>query len=364
MVISIINFKAGVGCSTIAYTLAQIFDTTYFAPDEDEIFLTFNRNRNKFDNKKYLDKPFNTNICEDITKYSIKSKKIDDGVYDIGSNNLEYNYSKKIILNSDVIIIPTENAANVHVNTINTIKFIKEINPDAIIFILFNRLDSNGTALEKRTTNYLVDNLFNANLLDEDKIYDIQKEELFYKLNIKKDKRTQEDKEEIQHLEKELRHKDIFYLRTNINLFKNTQYGNTMIDFFIKNNDSNKYISSLSTFAILQYMTYISILNKSKQEVKKSATNDKTVSKQTKKINKFELLSTSNWFSVLDKKFTKYQKDINLKDNDPSPLFNMKNIEDNDKLLKDILIISSFIKEIFVRENTYLNELETPIWIN
>lgn len=147
MIISICSYKNGVGCSLLSWNLANLFQLTYFQPDKNSSYKEYNKKRQKYIQdiykdsldlqKSYLNKVIAMDFCENIKD----ENNIPHGIYDIGSQNLDKEYSIRILKNSDCIIVPTFLDYDTHSKTSDTIDHIYNQNEDANIIVLLNRLE-------------------------------------------------------------------------------------------------------------------------------------------------------------------------------------------------------------------------------
>ena len=133
-VISLFNKKCGVGKTTIAYTLAKHLQADFL-----EL-------KHKYGDRKYFD--------EDGFQKEFESDK---KVYDININfdteeNIEH--IKETLKKSTYVLIPTSIDLKEVYETIESIKVVREVNENAKIIIIFNRLDTENKASELQYTEY------------------------------------------------------------------------------------------------------------------------------------------------------------------------------------------------------------------
>jgi len=135
-VISLFNFKNGVGKTTIAHNLSKYLECDVFEVEED--YLSLLENARKTDD--YIPKNIVVN----------QNTIIENGIYDINSN---YNLQivKHIIKNSDYILIPTYNDYKDLIKTAASIKLIQKYRKTNII-VIFNRLDFTNKISEEKFT--------------------------------------------------------------------------------------------------------------------------------------------------------------------------------------------------------------------
>lgn len=124
--IIIANKKAGVGCTTLAFSLSNLFKLNlYVHPDS---FL--------LNNKYFLNSKDGGKDHSYIKKINTIKEK---GVFDIGTR-IENKSSHQFIKNAKVAVIPVELGLESIEKAIETIKYIRGVNYDIPIVVVLNRL--------------------------------------------------------------------------------------------------------------------------------------------------------------------------------------------------------------------------------
>ncbi len=123
--------KNGTGCTTIALTLSKLLNKPLYVNSDS--FLLEDSNFSDF-------KP-------EIKKITATKT---DGIFDVGSQ-IERPLVKKIIKNSELIIIPMELGYETTVRTVETIRYVRSIKPNIAIVIILNKLNSGDS---ERDFNY------------------------------------------------------------------------------------------------------------------------------------------------------------------------------------------------------------------
>lgn len=141
--ISIFSTKNGVGCSTLAYNLGLFLNQKILEPDNGLLHI-FGKVRayNPEGATYYVDKISN-----------VKPGEYKNCVIDAG-NHLNRTTLEKVIQYSDVILVPSFYDHTTLIHTVSSLKIIYNINPNAIIIIVFNRLDPSDKTTEKEYTKY------------------------------------------------------------------------------------------------------------------------------------------------------------------------------------------------------------------
>ena len=142
--ILVMNKKHGVGCTTLAYNLGRLFEIPIYVDKE-----SFMLNREHKDNFPYVSK---------ITA----TKK--DGILDIGADYKKA-YVKKFINQAKVIVMPMEFGYESIIDTIETVKYIREIDNasphsreedfETPIVLILNRLDKSDSERDFQYKEYL-----------------------------------------------------------------------------------------------------------------------------------------------------------------------------------------------------------------
>lgn len=273
-IISILNLKHGVGCSTLVWNIAHLLELDIFE-HEKALHSYFASKRADLVDDGQLDSKINV--------YRINKRKFDAGVYDLGAD-FNYPYVKQLLKKSDVIIVPVENSYEVLAKSIATLKHIHEIVPDTKIFVVFNRLDNNDSNREMNYTNVSIDTI---------------KEHL--------------PSEAIQ----------FFYMRYSFAMYKNLQEGFYFLDNFVNYGKTPQ----ISHFNMLQNLRYHTI--------------DKMLaSKQKKKAEKEK--GDTDFFDKYKDLYEKYTSMIDF-----NTIYDLKYNEKNKKLIKDMLILTTNIRDTY-----------------
>ena len=219
-----------------------------------------------------------------IPVYQINKREFKSGVYDLGAD-INYGYVRQILEKSKVVVIPVELGAEVFFKTMATIEYVKRFNSKCKIFIVFNKLDNSDSKRERKYTAAIHDEI-------EDRYQDIKERIQFY------------------------------YIRYAFALFRNQDEGFYLLDHYIR-----KYRMSIDieNFKLLQHIRY--------HKLKKMD----TAKKRTKKII-FEI-EESTFYKDHAEEYEKFISEYTISD-----LFKGIFIENNSKIIKDMLILTTCIK--------------------
>lgn len=132
-IISVLNLKNGVGCSCLAWNIAHTLQLNLYQHDK-AIHHLYNAKR-----KEALEAFTDSMLSFMIETHPIEKKNFHKGVYDLGSD-FNYAHTKKIIAKSKVIIIPCELGHETLIKTIATLRLVCELNKEASIFVVINKL--------------------------------------------------------------------------------------------------------------------------------------------------------------------------------------------------------------------------------
>ena len=207
-IVSILNLKNGVGCSTLAWNIAHTLELDIFQHDK-ALHSYFLSNRLNSVENGFL-------FANKITVKNINKRKFDLGIYDIGSD-FNYPYIGQLIKQSDIVIVPVENSHEVLLKSIATIKHVLRTNPEVKVFVVFNRLDNSDSDRERNYTQVAED---------------------FIKQHI--------EEESIQ----------FFYIRYSFAMLKNQAEGYYYLDNFIY---QEKKFKAISAFNLLRNLRWYSI---------------------------------------------------------------------------------------------------------
>ena len=273
-IISVLNLKNGVGCSALTWNIAHTLDLdiyqhekamhTYFMEQRKASII----NGDLFTNK--------------ISVNAIDKKKFGSGIYDLGSD-INYPYVRQILKRSNAIVIPVETGYEVLIKSIATIKYVQSENPNSMILIVFNKLDSSDT---KREKNY---SKFGEDLILEH----VNKSNIMF-----------------------------LYMRNSFAMYKRIEEGFFYLDNYIF---QQKEFKPISIFHLLQNLRWHSI-NK--------MLNSKQAEKAAKEFQQAEFFEKHAEF------YHKYTEDINI-----SEVYDLKFNDNNRKLIKDMLILTTHIRD-------------------
>jgi len=132
--ILVMNKKGGLGCTTIAFNLAKIFNLKLYTKKDS--FMLSEKYRSLF-----------------LNVYKINSKASSNSIIDIGTQ-VETKYTKKFILKAKSIIIPTDRGFESLLLTTQTIQYIQSINKDIPILLIYNKLSRSDSDRDKNYTDY------------------------------------------------------------------------------------------------------------------------------------------------------------------------------------------------------------------
>ncbi|WP_457744525.1 hypothetical protein [Sulfurimonas sp.] len=284
-IISVLNLKSGVGCSTLVWNIAHILDLNIYQHDK-AIHNYFLKQREASIQNGNL-------FCNKISVNNINKKKFLKGVYDLGSD-FNYKYVRQILKKSTVIIVPIEPGYEVLLKSIATIKFIQKHNQDSKIFIVFNRLDSSNTKREKKYSAYAEDLI-------------------------------------LEHI----KNKNIMFLhiRQSLAIYKNLSEGFYFLDNYIKQDIEFKPITSFNLLRNLRWYSIKTMLD-------------------SKRINKAEQeMEETDFFDKHKKFFEYYTKNTSIE-----KVYDSKFNDNNRRLIKDMLILTTFLRDQYLPRWDYTYE--------
>nr|WP_321267751.1 hypothetical protein [uncultured Sulfurimonas sp.] len=133
--ILVMNKKHGVGCTTLTYNLGRLLEIPIFVKEDSFMF----------DEEHRI-------FFEDVGKITTSKR---EGIFDIGA---EYNKAfVKRFIESDakVAVVPLDFGYETIVDTIETIKYIQNINSDLPVVLILNRLDKQDSDKDFNYKEYL-----------------------------------------------------------------------------------------------------------------------------------------------------------------------------------------------------------------
>ena len=147
-IITVFNAKAGVGCSLITWNYGLLCDMMIFEPKDGMLdYYADVRSHN-----------YNSNSNSNSLVSKINKFKLESGIYDVGSD-IKADYFKPLIKKSKVIIIPTLIGHETSLKTIMSIRLAHNLNPNAKIWVLVNKLQPNDSDREKKYTDFTIDTI-------------------------------------------------------------------------------------------------------------------------------------------------------------------------------------------------------------
>lgn len=282
-IISVLNLKNGVGCSCLAWNIAHTLQLNLYQHDK-AIHHLYNKKR-----KEALEAFTDSMLSFMIETHPIEKKSFHKGVYDLGSD-FNYAHTKKIIAKSKVIIIPCELGHETLIKTIATLRLVFELNEEASIFVVINKLLPLGKTNREKKYTQEVEGLIEEYLVREVKFY---------------------------------------YVRNSFVLFRNLDLGfffldNYLIDVDIRERNGIK--STIKPFELLQHARW-KILHTMKENEKKD-----------------EEIKQSSFYAKHQQHFEDFIKTQPMEDViDGSFLYK------NKRAIKDMLILTTRIKKIIGR---------------
>ncbi|MBT5491475.1 hypothetical protein HOK00_04110 [bacterium] len=283
-IISVLNLKNGVGCSAITWNIAHTLDLDIYQHDKG-MHHNFIKQR-QIDSLNSDEQKLKDNMSNTINVHKINKKKFPSGIYDLGSD-FNYPYVRQILNKSSCVVIPIELGAEVVLKSIATIQYIQN-HTDCKIIVVFNKLDNADPVREKKYTT-------DAELLIEEQI-------------------------DIDNIE-------FVYIRYSFSMFRYLTNGYFYLDNYLKFETTQKPISNFNLLRCLRYNTHTKQLD----------SND---------INRASKASEEKNETVFFDNFRKYY-DTYIEDIDINKSWDLKFISNNKKLLKDMLILSTKIKETY-----------------
>ena len=272
-IISVLNLKNGVGCSTLAWNIAHTLKLDIYQHDK-ALHHYFMSQREESVKSGDL-------FCNEISVYNIDKKKFASGIYDLGSD-INYPYVRQILEKSDAIIIPVETGYEVLLKSIATIKYVQEHNKDSQIYIVINRLDDRDSEREKNYSSNAVE-LIRQHVRDA-KI-------------------------------------EFLYIRHSLAIYKNLASGFFFLDNYIYQKEEFKPITHFNLLRNLRWHSINKMLD----------------SKRSKKAE--EEMEKTTFFKKHESFYRSYTKDIDI-----SRIYDLKFNDNNRRLIKDMLILTTKIK--------------------
>ncbi len=221
---------------------------------------------------------------KNVNVYTIEKRQFKSGVYDLGSD-INYGYVRQILSKSNVIVIPAELGAEVLIKTIATIQYVSQNNNKCDIFVVFNKLDNSDPARERK---YTAEAVMRVEELDETIVNRIK----------------------------------FYYIRYAFAMFRNLSEGYCLLDNFLRPK-APKF--NIDNFRLLQHLRYYTL-----EKMEKSASRKDKAEREKEQSLFFE-------------KHTQFYKDFESHV-DVSALFDGTFIDNNTKIIKDMLILTTKIK--------------------
>lgn len=222
---------------------------------------------------------------KNVNVHTIEKRQFKSGVYDLGSD-INYGYVRQILSRSNVIVIPAELGAEVLIKTIATIQYVSQNNNKCDIFIVFNKLDNSDPARERK---YTAEAEMRIEELDNTIVNRIK----------------------------------FYYIRYSFAMFRNLSGGYCLLDNFLRPNAPE---FDIGNFKLLQHLRYYTLRKMGESKGRKD--------KAGREIEQ----------SVFFGKHTPFYKDFESRV-DVSALFDGTFIDNNTKVIKDMLILTTHIKE-------------------
>ena len=297
-IISLFNLKSGVGCSALTWNIAHTLELNIYQHDKGmhDIFMN-QRNQSVTDKKLYE----NHLTSEFINKRVFKS-----GVYDLGSD-VNYPYVRQILNKSDVIVIPCELGYEVMLQTIASIKYAQQQNSECMIYVVFNKLDNADPKRERKYTE-------EAEGFIENTISDME--------NIK-----------------------FLYIRYSFAIFRELSKGFYFLDHYVHQDIAFPPISSFQLLRNLRWYTLHH--NKHKKDSARKIKWDMEAEK-SEFYAKHKMFYENYIKGLPPKEQTKKQKTQKQKlKPDIQKVYNTKFNGNNPKIVKDMLVLTTKIKECY-----------------
>jgi hypothetical protein len=285
-IVSVLNFKGGVGTSILTWSIAFTLELDIYQ-------------HSTATHHHFLKQRTNT-LINDINVYPINKQKFKKGIYDLGSD-INYPYVRQILNKSSCIVIPVEIGGEVIIKTLATIQYVRD-NSDAKILLLFNKLDKSDPKRERKYTGHIKELILNK-LLDNaiDKNYNCSYSSL-EDFNI-----------------------TITYMRQSYSIFREALDGKNYLDHYI----SQPKPSNMSNFTLLRCLRYFGY----KQQIKNTKTN----------IDISDIEKQTSFFNDFKKDYKYYIRN--------DKIFNSSFITNNQKTLKDMLILTTKIRNTYIKDN-------------
>jgi len=308
--ILVMNKKHGVGCTTLTYNLGRLFELPIYV-DKDNFMID----------------SYHKELFPTVGKITASKKS---GIFDIGADYKKA-YVKKFINQSKVIVIPLEFGYESIIYTIDTIKYIREIdytrpnpqeiNPETPIVLVLNRLDKSDSDRDFQYKEYL-----KSKFEDE--------AELFF------------DNKLI-----------LTYLRNSYSIYSNLDNGKYFLDNFI-NEHKDFYKKNIENF---EYDTFHYLVNKA---LSKTDYKNEDIYLQDKDMVEFRNIFNDSYPNYrynydehyLNKGRLSYEK---FEDHCKS-IVNHKKVSYDDKLIKDMAFITHTIFEFIADEENLIRKTMYP----
>lgn len=293
LIVSVLNLKHGVGCSTITWNIAHLLGLNIYEHDK-ALHSYFMQERLESIKEKQLS-------SNKIMVYPIDKKKFNSGIYDLGAD-INYPYVRQILEKSKVIVIPTELSYETILNTIATIKFVSQNNEMGKIIVVFNRLDIRETLRERNYTHHAREMIISNT---------------------------------------DVKNIEFIYLKYSFALFKGLSKGFYFLDNYVLHNQERKPISQFNLLCNLRYCTMDSLTKKKDVALKKKIYLPKKTQNAIEKAE--EEIEQTNFFKRHKSFYDNYMLNEDGSIMNISHIFDLKYNNKEKKLIKDMLVFSSKI---------------------
>jgi hypothetical protein len=289
-IVSILNLKNGVGCSCLAWNIAYTLELNLYQHDK-AMHRTYNKKR-----KETLADEMESILPIAIETFPIVKNEFNKGVYDLGSD-FNYAHIKKIIAKSEIIIVPTELGHETLIKTMATLSYVLELNQEASIFLVINKLLPLATTDREKKYTHIVQEII--------------------------EKHSKERKI------------DFFYMRHSFFLFRNLNFGFFFLDNYLVPSDEykeNAIKPTIKPYELLKHLMWKTL---------DAMKNKKNKNKQSKE-NSFHLEGSKISFYIEHQDdFQEFDKEQPFED-----VIGGSFLYKNSRAIKDMLLLTTSIKNI------------------